>query len=111
MMVDTSKRVASISACLSISNVMLPLPLSEIELTFFTPFTRVSIASSRLVTSASMTRDELPSIENETVSPGKVREGDSLTGKSGINAKPTNDKQTNATISVHAVIKIKPIGK
>jgi len=57
--------------------------------------------SSRLVTSASMTRDELPGIENDTVNPGNVRDGDSLTGNKGSNANPTNDKQTNATISVN----------
>ena len=80
---------------------MLPLPLSDVELTFFTPFTRASMASNRLVTSASTTRDELPGIVKETVSPGNVREGTSLTGKSGTNAKPISDKQVNATISVN----------
>ena len=99
-MVDTSKRVASISACLSISKVMLPLPLSEVDSTFFTPFTRVSMASNRLVTSASITRDELPGMVNETVSPGKVRDGDSFTGNKGTSAKPTSDRHTKVTISV-----------
>ena len=80
---------------------MLPLPLSEVELTLFTPFTRVSMDSKRLVTSASMTRDELPGIENETVSPGMDCEGDNLTGSKGIKARPTSDRQTNATISVN----------
>jgi hypothetical protein len=80
---------------------MLPLPLSEVELTLFTPFTRVNMDSSRLVTSASMTRDELPGIENDTVSPGNDCEGESLTGSKGNKAKPTNDKQTNVTISVN----------
>jgi hypothetical protein len=60
----------------------------------------VSIASNRLVTSASMTRDELPGIVNETVNPGKVREGESFTGNKGTSAKPTNDRQTKVTISV-----------
>ena len=58
------------------------------------------MAFKRLVTSASITRDELPGIVNETVSPGKVREGDNLTGKSGSSARPISDRQTNATISV-----------
>ena len=101
MMVDTSKRVASISACLSRLNVMLPLPLSEVERMPFTPFTRVSMDSNRLVTSDSITRDELPGIENETVNPGMDCDGESLTGNNGNRAKPTNDKQTNVTISVN----------
>ena len=37
----------------------------------------------------------------ETVSPGKVSEGTSLTGNNGTNARPTSDRQANATISVN----------
>ena len=48
-----------------------------------------------------MTRDELPGIENDTVSPGKLREGDSFTGNKGSRTKPTIDRQTNVTISVN----------
>ena len=96
-MVDTSKREASLSS----SSVILPPPLSEVDITFFIPFTLASIDSSLLVTSASITRDELPGILNEIVSPGKTRDGASLTGNNGTKAKPINAKQTKVTISVN----------
>jgi hypothetical protein len=101
MMVDTSKRVTSISACLSNSKEIEPLPLSEVEFTFLIPFTLAIIASSLLVTSASITRDELPGILKETVRPGKVRDGASLTGNNGTNTTPISDRQTNVTIRVN----------
>ena len=101
MMVDTSKRVTSISACLSSSKEIEPLPLSEVEFTFLIPFTLAIIASSLLVTSASITRDELPGILKETVRPGKVCDGASLTGNSGTNTTPISDRQTNVTIKVN----------
>ena len=64
------------------------------------PLTRESMPSSLLVTSDSMTRAELPGMENDTVSPGKVLEGDSLTGNSEASANPMSDRQTKVTISV-----------
>ncbi|MDA6987306.1 hypothetical protein OSM86_25450, partial [Escherichia coli] len=35
-----------------------------------------------------------------TVKPGRLRDGFSLTGSSGINATPTKARQTNATMTV-----------
>ena len=64
-----------------------PPPLSEVDITFFIPFTLASIDSSLLVTSASITRDELPGILNEIVSPGKTRDGASLTGNNGTKSQ------------------------
>ena len=57
--------------------------------------------SSLLVTSASMTRDELPGIVKDTVRPGIVLDGDSLTGSRGIRASPTSDRHTKVTMSVN----------
>ena len=82
--------------------VIRPQPLPEVEEISFTPLMRDSMASRREVTSISITRDEFPGMLKETLSRGKVREGDSLTGRSGRNASPANARQTKATMMVKA---------
>ena len=89
------------SACLSSSMFIYPLPLSEVEVMFLIPFTLDSIPSRRLVTSVSTTLAELPGMENDTESAGMLRVGDNFTGRRGARASPTNDRQTNVTINVN----------
>ena len=101
-MVEASKRAASTSVCLSSSMVMRPQPLPEVEEISSTPLMRESMASRREVTSISITRDEFPGMLKEIVSRGKVREGESLTGRSGRKASPANARQTKATMMVKA---------
>jgi hypothetical protein len=79
---------------------MLPHPFPDVELMFLTPFMRANIASSFDVTSISTIRAALLDIENETVSPGSVREGDSFTGKSGMSAMPISAMLIKATMTV-----------
>ena len=72
----------------------------QVEFSRFTPRIRASMDSSLLVTSISTTRDEVPGMLKPTVKPGRLRDGFSLTGSSGINATPTKARQTNATMTV-----------
>ena len=60
MMVEASKRAASMFVCLSSSTSIRPQPLPEVELISLMPLMRASIASKREVTSISTTRAELP---------------------------------------------------
>lgn len=46
-----------------------------------------------------MTRDEASGIENETVSEGSVREGESLTGSRGMRATPIIESAMQMTIT------------
>lgn len=71
------------------------------ELISFTPCTLASIASSLLVTSLSITRAEASFIVKETVSEGRLREGDSFTGSLGTRATPTSASAMNATMTVN----------
>ena len=64
----------------------------------FTPPTCASTDSRREVTSVSTVLAELPCIEKLTVSDGRLREGTSLTGRSGTSAHPTSDRTIKMTI-------------
>jgi hypothetical protein len=98
--VDASSLTMSIEACLSMSSVILPPPLEEVERMLLTPLILDNIASSLEVVSISTTRAELPFILKDTVRLGNEREGDSFTVSSGTIANPASDNTTNATITV-----------